>query len=174
LLLGIGGLSGTGKTVLARSLAPLLSPEPGALVLRSDVERKSLYNAGERERLPSSAYRAELSEIVYRTMIDKAVRVVRASHSAIVDAVFARTEERGAIEAAAAAAGVEFRGLFLAADLTTRLQRVSGRAGDASDADVDVARQQEEFMTGRVTWRRIDAAGPPQQTLTDARATLGH
>jgi aminoglycoside phosphotransferase family enzyme/predicted kinase len=174
LLLGIGGLSGTGKTVLARSLAPLLSPEPGALVLRSDVERKSLYNAGERERLPSSAYRAELSEIVYRTMIDKAVRVVRAGHSAIVDAVFARTEERGAIEAAAAAAGVEFRGLFLAADLTTRLQRVSGRAGDASDADVDVARQQEEFMTGRVTWRRIDAAGPPQQTLTDARATLGH
>src|SRR5262249_49082546 len=39
-LIAIGGLSGTGKSVLARALAPSLPPTPGAVVLRSDVERK--------------------------------------------------------------------------------------------------------------------------------------
>jgi uncharacterized protein len=171
-LLGLGGLSGTGKTVLARSLAPSLAPPPGALVFRSDVERKALYGVGEHERLPPSAYRAEVSDQVYRIIIDKAARVARAGHSAIVDAVFARAEERAALETAAAAAGVEFYGLFLTADLSTRLQRVGQRAGDASDADVDVARKQEEFVTGPVTWSGIDAASSPAQTLANARAAI--
>ena len=171
-VLGIGGLSGTGKTVLARSLAPLRAPAPGALVFRSDVERKAVYGVGEHERLSPSAYRAEVSERVYRILIDKAARVARAGHSAIVDAVFAQAEERAAIETAAAAAGVEFRGLFLVADLTTRVQRVSGRAADASDADAEVARKQEEFVTGPVTWSCVDAASSPAQTLANARAAI--
>jgi hypothetical protein len=171
-VLGIGGLSGTGKTVLARSLAPSLAPAPGALVFRSDVERKALYGVGEHERLPSSAYRAEVSERVYGIIIDKAARVARAGHSAIVDAVFARAEERGAIETAAASTGVEFRGLFLVVDLTTRMQRVSGRAADASDADAEVARKQEELVTGPVAWSRVDAASSPAQTLANARGAI--
>jgi hypothetical protein len=89
-------------------------------VFRSDVERKALYGVAEHERLPSASYRAEISERVYRIITDKAARVARAGHSAIVDAVFARAEERAALEAAAAV-GVEFRGVFLAADLATRL-----------------------------------------------------
>jgi hypothetical protein len=141
-------------------------------VFRSDVERKALYGVGEHERLPPSAYHAEVSDRVYRIIIDKTARVARAGHSAIVDAVFARAEERAALETAAAAAGVEFHGLFLAADLTTRLQRVSGRASDASDADAEVARNQEGFVTGPVTWSRVDAASSPAQTLANARAAI--
>ena len=172
-VLGIGGLSGTGKTVLARALAPSLAPPPGALVFRSDTERKALYGVAEQGRLPLSAYGAELSETVYRAIIDKALRVARAGHSAIVDAVFARAAERAAIERAAEVAGVEFRGLFLVADLATRLRRVSGRSGDASDADAAVARKQEDYVTGPVSWSRIDAAGSPGQTLTNAREAVG-
>jgi uncharacterized protein len=171
-LLGIGGLSGTGKTVLARSLAPSLPPAPGALVLRSDIERKALYGVGEHERLPTPAYRAAVSEQVYRIIIDKAARVARAGHSAIVDAVFVRAEERTALEAAAAAIKVDFHGLFLMADLPTRLQRVGGRAADASDADTEVARRQEEYMTGPMAWTHIDVAGSPAQTLANARAAI--
>jgi aminoglycoside phosphotransferase family enzyme/predicted kinase len=172
-VVGIGGLSGTGKTALARSLAPSLAPAPGALVFRSDVERKVLYGVGEHERLSAAAYRAEVSERVYRVIIDKAARVARAGHSAIIDAVFARAEERAALETAAAAARVEFHGLFLVADLATRVQRVSARTGDASDADVEVARKQETFVTGPVTWSRVDAAGSPAQTSANARAAIG-
>ena len=126
-IIGIGGLSGTGKSLLARGLAPSLSPVPGALVFRSDVERKAFYGVTEYERLPPEAYRREISQAVYGIVIDKAARVARAGHSAIVDAVFATAEERAALETAIAGASVEFCGLFLFADLTTRLQRV-GRA----------------------------------------------
>src|SRR5215470_12980350 len=171
-VLGIGGLSGTGKTALAQSLAPSLAPAPGALVFRSDVERKALYGVGEHERLSPPAYRAEVSERVYRIIIEKAARVARAGHAAIVDAVFARGEERAALETAATAAGVEFHGLFLAADLATRVQRVSARTGDASDADAEVARKQEELVTGPLTWSLVDAAGSPAQTYANARAAI--
>ena len=171
-VLGIGGLSGTGKTALARSIAPTLAPAPGALMFRSDLERKALYGTGEHERLPAAAYRAEVSEQVYRIIIEKAARVARAGHSAIVDAVFARAEERGALEIATAAAGVEFHGLFLMADLATRVQRVSARTADASDADAEVARKQEECVTGPITWGRVDAAGSPAQTRANACAAI--
>jgi uncharacterized protein len=171
-VVGIGGLSGTGKTALARSLAPTLAPAPGALVFRSDLERKALYGTGEHKRLPAAAYRPEVSEQVYRIILDKAAWVARAGHSVIVDAVFARAEERAALETAAAEAGVEFHGLFLVADLATRVQRVSARTGDASDADAEVARKQEEFVTDPITWSRVDAAGLPAQTHANARAAI--
>jgi hypothetical protein len=172
-IVSVGGLSGTGKSSLARSLAPSLFPMPGALVFRSDIERKALFGIAEYDRLPADAYRAEITDEVYRAVIDKAVRVARAGHSAIVDAVFSQSEERAALETAAANAGVEFHGLFLVADLAVRLQRVGGRKPDASDADVEVARKQDEFTTGDLTWTRIDASGMPAQTLTNAIAAIG-
>lgn len=105
-------------------------------------------------------------------MTDKAVRVARAGYSVIVDAVFARPEERAAIEAAAAAAHAKFRGLFLVADLPTRLSRVGSRGPDASDADARVARMQAAFDIGTVTWTIVDASGTPEQTLANARAAM--
>ncbi|HYA05319.1 MAG TPA: AAA family ATPase, partial [Xanthobacteraceae bacterium] len=166
------GLSGTGKSLLARALAPALPPLPGALIFRSDVERKALYGVAERERLPADAYRPEITDKVYGILTDKAGRVARAGHSVIVDAVFAKPEERAAIEQAAAAAGAEFRGLFLTADLATRLARVGGRGPDASDADTAVARSQEDYDIGAVSWTEIDASGSPDDTLAKARAAV--
>jgi uncharacterized protein len=168
----IGGLSGTGKSLLARALAPSLAPEPGALVFRSDVERKALYGLAESEHLPVDAYSPETSARIYQAVTDKAARVARAGHSAIADAVFAKPQERTAIEAAAAAIGVNFYGLFLAADLKTRLDRVGMRERDASDADTAVALKQEEFAIGALTWARIDASGSPERTLAQARAAM--
>ena len=165
-----GGLSGTGKSLLARALAPHLAPVPGALVFRSDVERKALYGMAEHDRLPAEAYRPEVSGTIYRRLTDKAARVARAGHSVIVDAVFAKPEERAAIEAAAAAAQADFRGLFLVADLPTRLDRVGERGPDASDANAEVARKQEEFAIGTINWTIVDASGSPGQTLAKAKA----
>jgi uncharacterized protein len=167
-----GGLSGTGKSLLARSLAPTLLPPPGALVLRSDVERKALYGVAEHDRLPPEAYRAEVSDDIYRILDDKTARIARAGYSVIVDAVFAKPSERLAIEAAAAAAGARFRGVFLAADIATRLARIGGRTADASDADAAVARRQEGFDIGSVNWPAVDASGSPEQTLRNARTAI--
>ena len=167
-----GGLSGTGKSELARMLAPLLPPLPGALVVRSDVERKALHGKAETDRLPAEAYRPDVTENVYRIVADKAARVARAGHSLIADAVFARPDERAAIEAAAEAAGAEFHGLFLVADLATRLARIGTRGPDASDADAAVAQQQETFATSDVAWEIIDASGTPEETLSQAQTEM--
>ncbi len=167
-----GGLSGAGKSLLARALAPHLAPVPGALIFRSDVERKARYGMAEHDRLPAAAYRPEISETIYRSLTDKAARVARAGHSVIVDAVFARPQERAAVETAAASAQADFRGLFLVADLPTRLNRVGERGPDASDADAAIARQQDEFDIGAVTWTILDASGSPEETLARARAAM--
>jgi predicted kinase len=118
------------------------------------------------------AYRPEITERIYSEITNKAARVAKAGHSAIVDAVFAKAQERTAAETAAAALGVDFHGLFLIADLRTRLDRVGARERDASDADRSVVLKQQELQIGAVTWTRIDASGSPEQTLNKARAAL--
>jgi aminoglycoside phosphotransferase family enzyme/predicted kinase len=171
-LTAIGGLSGTGKTRLARALAPHIAPMPGAVIVRSDVERKTLFGAGETEKLAAAAYAPDVTARVYAAIADKARRIVAAGHSAIVDAVFATPQERNALAAAAKATKVPLQGLFLTADLATRIARVGGRAKDASDADAAVAQTQESYALGALNWPKIDASGTPVDTLARARAAL--
>ena len=170
-LIAIGGLSCTGKSLLARALAREILPEPGAVWLRSDVERKAQFGTAETERLPAEAYTRKATTRVYDALFRKAAQVLAAGHSAIVDAVFADAAERAAV--AQAAGHAAFHGLFLTAPLATRIARVGGRAGDASDADVGVARAQESYQLGRMDWRTIDASGTPEQTLARAKEALG-
>jgi aminoglycoside phosphotransferase family enzyme/predicted kinase len=171
-LVGIGGLSGTGKSLLARALAPELAPAPGAVVLRSDVERKALAGIGESERLPAEAYTADSAGRVYAALAEKARRIIAAGHSAIVDAVFAHAEERNALRGIARISDVTFHGLFLATDVATRLARVRSRSGDASDADETVALTQERYALGHNDWRTVNASGTPADILACARKLL--
>src|SRR5439155_24285940 len=92
-LVGIGGLSGTGKTILARALAPELAPPPGALVLRSDVTRKALLGADENARLPRAAYADPVTMRVFVMVADQAGRALAAGHSVILDAVYAGPDQ---------------------------------------------------------------------------------
>jgi aminoglycoside phosphotransferase family enzyme/predicted kinase len=172
IMVAVGGLSGTGKSVLARALAPTLAPPPGAVVIRSDVERKALFGKGELEPLPPEAYTAETTARVYAAIAEKARRTVAAGHSAILDAVFARPDEREQAERAAAGAGVRLQGLFLEVDVATRAQRAAARERDASDANADVVRAQEGYDLGALAWHRIDASGTPEATLQRAKAAL--
>jgi uncharacterized protein len=170
--IAVGGLSGTGKTRLARALAPYIAPMPGAVIVRSDVERKTLFGAGETERLPAAAYAPDVTARVYAAITEKARRILAAGHSAIVDAVFAKQEERDALAAVAKAAKIPLQGLFLTADLATRIARVGGRRLDASDADAAVVQTQESYELGALTWPKIDASGTVAEILGRARAAL--
>jgi uncharacterized protein len=172
LLIATGGRSGTGKSALARALAPHLAPLPGAVLLRSDVERKILFGQSESEQLPPQAYAATVTAQVYAVIADKARRALAAGHSAILDAVFARPDERTLAQASAQALGVAFHGFFLDAPLATRLARVGARSRDASDADAAVLRAQESYDLGPLDWTRIDAAGSLADTLDRARSHL--
>ena len=145
---------------------------PGAVIIRSDVERKALFGLDETQKLPADDYTDEVTARVCSTLIDKARRVLAAGHSVIVDAVFAQAEERADIADAAESANFTLRGLFLTADLQTRLNRVGTRAHDASDADAEVAQAQERYDLGVLDWTEIDASGTPENTLARAKAAL--
>jgi aminoglycoside phosphotransferase family enzyme/predicted kinase len=172
MLIAVGGLSGTGKSVLARGLAPFIGPQPGAVVVRSDVLRKQLFGVRETERLPADAYLPEVSERIYDALGQDAAHIVSQGHSVVVDAVFAREAERAAIEDAARRLGIRFVGLFLVADLETRQNRVSRRGPDASDATAEVAGVQEKYNIGALDWASIDASGSPETTLKQCQIRI--
>jgi uncharacterized protein len=170
--IAVGGLSGTGKTRLARALAPYIAPMPGAVIVRSDVERKRLFGITETERLPDAAYAPGVSARVYAMLSDKAHRILGAQHSTIIDAVFAQPHERGALAEFVKSTNVHLQGLFLTAGLKTRLVRIGARSSDASDADEAVVRAQKRYDLGPLDWTPIDASGTVEETLARARAAL--
>jgi len=172
-LIAIGGLSGTGKSFLARLVAPFVVPEPGAVVLRSDVKRKNLFGVAENVRLGRSAYTQEIGAKVYASLLEDAKTVLDAGHSAIVDAVFAKEEERAAVAKTGSELSVQFHGIFLHAGLETRLHRVKHRKGDASDADAEIVREQESYAAGAPEWEQVDSSGDAAATLRAALKTMG-
>lgn len=153
-LLAIGGLSGSGKTTLALKLAPEVGRTPGAVVVRSDVERKRHAGIALEQRMPAGSYSPEASAKVYAAFMARAERVLRAGHSVVLDAVFSKPEERTAAEALAAKVGVPFHGIWLDVPKDVAQQRVAARKGDASDATPEVVERQFGYDLGEIGWER--------------------
>lgn len=162
-LMAIGGLSGSGKSTVARALAPQFEPSPGAVVVRTDEIRKRLWARAPTERLPPEAYARAESDRVYAAMLKTARLCLSAGWSVILDGVFLNPRERSAAETLGSEAGVRFEGVWLEAPPALLKQRVAGRRGDASDADLKVVEQQLALDPGNVGWARKSAA----QALSD-------
>lgn len=141
-LAAIGGLSGTGKSTLARMAAPGIGGAPGAVVLRTDEVRKRLFGAGPLQRLGPDAYTDDAHRSVYAQMRHEASAILAAGRPVILDATFMDAGERAMVEALAAEAGVRFAGVWLQSDPDLLRQRVGARTGDASDADLTVLEAQ--------------------------------
>lgn len=156
-LVAVGGLSGSGKTTLALKLAPGIGRAPGAAVVRSDVERKRLAGVGLEARMPAGSYTPGSSARVYAVLLARAERILRAGHSVILDAVFAREDERQAAQALAEKVGVPFEGIWLDVPKDVAQARVAARRGDASDATPDVVERQFGYDLGDVQWERRQA-----------------
>ncbi len=171
-LVAVGGLSGVGKSALAGVLAPEIGRAPGALWLRSDVERKTMFGIEETVHLPASAYASDVTRGVYERLILKARNALRAGQSVLMDATFAASAERSAATAVAAEVGVAFAGLFLDAPLATRLERIGSRRDDASDANADVARRQTAEPLAEKGWAAVAASGSLRDTTAIARSRL--
>lgn len=167
-LIAVGGLSGTGKTEIARRLAPGTGAAPGAVILRSDVFRKQAFGVPETQRLDAAAYRPEVTADIYAALETAAGAVLAAGHAVIADAVFADPAERAAIEDVAKTAGVPFVGIWLEAPEEVLRQRVGRRVGDASDADARVVARQAEYDIGPLTWSRVDASPAPDRVAAAA------
>ena len=171
-LIAIGGFSGSGKSTIARALAPRIGSVPGAAVIRSDEIRKQLCGVDPLQRLGAEGYSVDITQQVYSTIAHRAGQVVAGGHAAIVDAVFARPADREAIERVAAAAQVPFAGVWLEAPESLLIARAEQRQLDASDADAAVIRGQLARETGVLTWARIDASRALDDVLRTTVDTL--
>jgi predicted kinase len=166
-LIAVGGISGTGKTVLARDLAAGIGPCPGAVHLRTDTERKI---AASRVNYSPTARGA-----IYDQMFARAAALLAAGRSVILDGTFLDEAQRSAAEELAARLGVAFHGLWLTAPERVLMERVTARRGDASDADSTVVRAQTALVGATLLpnhWMAIDAGGTTQKTRAAASAAL--
>ncbi len=172
-LVAVGGFSGSGKSTLAQALAPQIGRAPGAVHLRSDIERKRLAGVGEYERLSDAAYGPETSGKIYQRLRHLAEIALRAGQSVVVDAVHATSEERDALAAIAARTGAQFIGLWLDAPIETLVSRVAARRRDASDATVAVVREQCARPLGYFDWVRLDATQPLAELMETSLKNIG-
>ena len=140
-LLLLHGLSGSGKTWLARRLAPRLE----AIHLRSDVERKRLAGLAP---LASSAsapgaglYSSAASERTYEHLAKQARTILRSGRSVVCDAAFLSRASRAALRAAAAGGIADLVVVHCTApdaELRRRLRARQTAGNDASEADAAV------------------------------------
>lgn len=167
-LIAVGGLAGSGKSTVSNRLAKLL----GAVHIRSDAVRKHLLNIRPSARAPVSAYRPEVSDSVYRALLDRAEIALTAGYPVIVDAVYHSPAWRGSVEALAARLRVPFAGFWCDAPAEITVARVRQRTGDISDATDTVVRLQQEYELGDITWTKLDTVRPPEEAAAFARSRV--
>ena len=136
------GLSGSGKTYVSQRLleqAPIVR-------LRSDVERKRLFGlaptAASGSGQDSGIYTRGASERTYDRLAQLAGQLLEDGWSVLVDATFLDRRERDRFRDLAEACRCPFAIMHCEADMAIQRQRVAGRQGDASEANVEVLERQ--------------------------------
>ena len=124
------------------------------------------------QKLPPEQYTQSASMQVYQRVLMRAEAALQAGQSVIIDAVFAKENERAMAEAVARRAGAAFQGVWLEADADTLKARVTSRKADASDANAEVVEIQTGYDVGRIGWTRISAAGSIAETESAVRRSL--
>lgn len=142
----ICGLSGTGKSTLARAL----SCQMGLPMISSDVTRKSLFGAfggDARAAYEAGVYTPSKTEATYEQMASKAETYLVKKKGVILDATFQRQRQRERMIRLAAQHGAEWLVVFCQtsdAVIRERLRRRERDAQDGSDADWEVYLKQKE------------------------------
>ena len=175
-LVGVGGLSGSGKSRMARELAPYIGASQGGIgarVVRSDTTRKRLAGAALSDHLGPDGYTADMTQRTFAAVFSEVKEALRAGQTVIADAVFAFPEQRRALQAIAEAEGVPFTGLWLEAPPGVMARRVTERQRNPSDADAAVLEMQLQYDLGEMDWHRIDSAGPKNATVQAGLDILG-
>lgn len=171
-LIAVGGLSGSGKSRMARELAPLVGAAPGARVVRSDVTRKRLMGVDLTDRLGPEGYVPEVTTRTFEAVYDEVRAGLADGHSVIADTVFSNPAQRDTVAGIAGEFDVPFQGLWLEAPREVMEARVTERQHNVSDATVEIVRLQQDYDLGEILWHRIDSSGPRDATVNEGRTVL--
>jgi uncharacterized protein len=156
-VIAIGGLQGSGKTTLARKLAPHIGSSPGAVIIRSDETRKRLFHQRPEDRLPPDAYSDQANARVNATVIALAMETAATGHAVIVDSTFLEMTLRSTLETSCRSTAIPFTGIWLTAPLPVLEQRIRSRSNDASDATVAVLHKAAARGIDAGDWHSVDA-----------------
>jgi len=176
-LLVLAGYSGSGKTTLAAHLSDKFKTEGGeaigamgAVVIESDPVRKALCGLPPEARLGAEGYTHEMTQKVIAEMNRQARAALTAGQNVIMAAVLDTRESRRDKEKLAAECGADFCGIWLDVPEAVLLDRVEKRAAantDASDAGVEIVKQQLAAARAVNDWPKINAARDIDAVLAD-------
>lgn len=145
-LIVTAGLTGTGKTTLARSLAQAT----GATHLRSDILRKELAgipaSQASADDFGKGLYDRKMTDRTYSLLFEKTRQALKKHESVIADASFASQDQRTKFLQLAAEEGRNVCLLYLVCPDSVALSRLDDRVSDASDGRRDIYVEQKEHF----------------------------
>lgn len=175
----IFGLSGTGKSTLARALAN----DQGAIYLNSDIVRKRLLGIAPQEHhfepFGRGIYSPEMTQKTYMAMVDEARELASLGETVILDATFKDEEYRQAVLKAASAAKVPVRFILCTCpeeEIKHRLARRLDKTGEVSDGRWEIyLRQKEVFAPVKELpgLMKIETLAPVEEILSQVKKRLG-
>lgn len=138
-LILMSGLSGSGKTTVARHLARKL----GAIQLRSDAVRKHIAGISLQEKGGAELYSAEMNEKTYNRLLDLAIKIANQGWTVILDAKYDREATRSQAIAQSKKHQLAIEIIHCQAPLAILRDRLLARTDDVSDATADLLSQQK-------------------------------
>ena len=172
-LMACGGFSGSGKSRIAREIAPHIASPFGAIIIRDDIVRKQIAGVDFSVSLDETYYTPENERLVYKEMRRQAKQALTAGYTVILDALFYSPKERKKAQDLASALGLAFEGIWAEAPLLVRSNRVKERQNNPSDVKTPTALVEQLAQdVGEVEWRYVYTAGTKEETLEKVKLLL--
>ncbi len=168
-LLACGGLSGSGKSRVAREIGGFFNPAPGAVILRDDIVKKQINGCPIDQHFDKAFDTPAVEKVVYEILRQETKKALFKGCTVIVDALFYDEEERIKIEEIAKELKVPFISLWMDAPFEVRLKRVQSRKRNPSDVRTqEDLEKQLSLETGNVTWPKIITDKSREETVQSA------
>jgi aminoglycoside phosphotransferase family enzyme/predicted kinase len=136
------GMSASGKSTVSQQLLEAMP----AIRIRSDVERKRLFNIAAMDRASSDVdtgiYTRQASLQTYERLLELAQVIIEAGFNVIVDAAFLKYEQRVAFQKTAAELAIPYAIVEVTAPDDVLRQRITSRVKGVSDADLSILEHQ--------------------------------